>query len=70
MIFLLDISQFISLAVEMLTLSHWIDLTRTDQIKKSPPRFIVSKGNGKRANKPKKGGKNLGTGVGYAKRRY
>ena len=35
-----------SVAVEILRLRHWIDLTHTDQIK-SPPRFIISRGMGK-----------------------
>ena len=43
-----------SVALEMLKLSHWIDLTRTNQIKISTTLYCFQ-WNGKRANNPKNG---------------
>ena len=36
-------SPFFPVAVEMLRLSHWIDLTRTDQIKNHHPALLFQK---------------------------
>ena len=49
-----EVSIF-SISVEMLSLSHWIDLTRTDQIKIRHRALLFPK-EWERANNPKKGG--------------
>ena len=53
----------------MLRLSHWIDLTRTYQIKITIVLYCFQR-NGKSANNPKRGRENLSSGVGYVKGRY
>ena len=49
-------SPFFSVEIEMLRLSHWIDLTPTDQIKLTTALYCFQR-NGKRVNNPKKGGR-------------
>ena len=53
----------------MLRLSHWIGLTRTDQIKITTALYCFRR-NGKRVNNPKRGGRIQGKGLGYTKGRY